>query len=103
MNPPSTFYGRSTEESGSGNDGIRSLLETINCSLSEMQRQLYSMQEQNLERDTSMKKILCELEELKKEQQIAENSSSLAGHTPKRSRKSPRGLSVSTLYNFLPY
>ena len=69
-----------------------SLLESISCSLSGVQRQLSTIQEQNVERDATMKKVLQELDHLKNKQPVPCDDG-----TPKsnRCRKSPRGLSVS--------
>lgn len=77
-----------------GDASTYSLLESISYSLSGVHSQLSTIQEQNLERDATMKKVLQELDDLK-------NKTYADGDgTPKlnRSRKSPRGLSVSMMY-----
>lgn len=70
-----------------------SLLQSINCGLSGVQQQLSTMQENNVQRDLAMKKISEDIEDLKSKRPVA------CDDTPKskRCRKSPRGLSVSTV------
>ncbi len=107
MNPSASsgFYGRNRQEIPTGpptggtsnsDDAIHSLLHSISCSLSDVQRQLVTMQEQNVGRDSSMKKLLSEIGDLKNSHQAP----SFADQIPKskRSRKSPRGLSVSAAF-----
>lgn len=96
---PSGFYGgrsRPRQEScpttPNSSTAVHSLLESINCTVNNMQQQLLSMQEQSLKHDSSIEKMRKEIEDLKENR-----PSPYADHTPKskRCRKSPRGLSVS--------
>lgn len=98
--PASGFYGgrsrprqESCPTSPNSSTAIHSLLQSINCAVSDMQRQLVSLQEQSLERDSSIEKMRKDIESLKENR-----PSPFVDHTPKakRCRKSPRGLSVSS-------
>ncbi len=65
MNPSASsgFYGRNRQDYPTGpptggpsnsDDAIQSRLQSISCSLSDVQRQLVTMQEQSFERDSSL-------------------------------------------------
>lgn len=98
MGATQSFYGRNRRQEcfppGPSNSEIHSILQSMSCCLSDVQRQLVIIQEQNSERDSTMKKLVEEVRDLKEKQP---SLSSDIDETPKskRSRKSPRGLSVS--------
>lgn len=80
----------------SSNDGTyNTLLQSISSGLNAVQSQLSTIQQQNLQRDETMKKVLQEIDSLKEKLPIpsADNTTK-----SKRCRKSPRGLSVSAVY-----
>lgn len=63
-------------------------------SLSDIQAKLSSIQDQNLERDATIKQIQEDLKEMKGSKRPAND---VSGPKPKKSKKSPCGLSVSTM------
>lgn len=66
------------------------LLQSISMSLSDVQRQLSTIQEQNVQCDQTFRQLEMNIQELKTNKIPAPLE-----ETPKRSQKSPRGLSVS--------
>jgi hypothetical protein len=90
----SSFYGQRHYPPYSPEQNLpttHSLLESISCTLSNVQRQLSAIQEDNVERDVTMKKILQEIDDLKNKPPLPVTDPPKSS----RSRKSPRGLSVS--------
>ena len=61
--------------------------------LSDMQRQLANVQEQNVHRDDTVRRLENEIKACKRPDQVE----ALETPTSKKSRKTPRGLSVRTL------
>lgn len=71
------------------------MLQSISMTLSDVQQQLFNIQEQNDLRDTTLQKLEKDVSDLKND---------MAKEVPKikQGRKSPRGLSVSRVYvNFV--
>ena len=91
---PSPFYRRGdvlpipSQEQPNGE--VLSLLQSISMSLSDLQRQMSAMHEQNMQRDLTLTQIKKDMQEMKG----TKRSNETQEDTPKRSRKSPRGLSV---------
>lgn len=70
------------------------LLQTISCSLSDIQVKLSAIQEQNLERDATLKQLEKDIQDMKGNKGILDNDDNV-NLKSKRSKKSPCGLSVS--------
>ena len=70
-----------------------SMLQSISITLSDVQMQLSTIQEQNARRDVTLRQLEKDIQEIKCSKRVGDNLT----ETPKskRSRKSPRGLSVS--------
>ena len=73
-----------------------SLLQNISMALSDVQAQLSDIQEQNSERDSTLKQLESDIKELKERKRELNGDDD--DTKPKKSRKSPCGLSVSFLH-----
>ena len=106
LNPVETnfYHGGSShletrqQSSGPSNSDIHSLLQSMCCSLSDVQRQLVATQEREQERDSSIKTLIAEVQELKDQHASLHT---VQAPKSKRCRKSPRGLSVRATSFFL--
>ena len=75
-----------------------SLLQSISVTLSDIQMQLSTIEEQNLQRDSTLKELEKDIKDIKEGKQSSDTH--LEVPKSKRCRKSPRGLSVSFSYIF---
>ena len=94
LTPPRDQFHRDNQSRDSHEPDQIQLLQSISMTLSDMQRQLATIQEQNIHRDNT----LCRLEEeIKACKRPAGQLDALETPMPKKSRKTPRGLSVRIL------
>lgn len=71
---------------------LNNILQTISVTLSDIQVQLCSIKDQNVERDATLKQLEKDIKEIKGSKRSANDGDSPQS---KKSRKSPCGLSVS--------
>ena len=91
--PPSDQFRRDHQSQDSHEPDQIQLLQSIGMTLSDMQRQLATIQEQNVHRDDTLR----QLNEIKACKRSADQVEALETPKSKKSRKTPRGLSVRTL------
>lgn len=92
--PPSDQFCRDHQSQDSHEPDQIQLLQSISTTLRDMQRQLATIQQQNVHRDET----LCRLQkEIKACKRPTDQVDALETPKSKKSRKTPRGLSVRTL------
>lgn len=74
------------------------LLQSISTTLSEMQRQLTTITEQNIQRDNTLYQLEQDIKEMKGCKRQADQLNALETPKAKRSHRTPPGLSVSKFF-----
>ena len=92
--PPSDQFRRDHQSQDSHEPDQIQLLQSISMTLSDMQRQLATIQEQNVHRDDTLHRLENEIKACKRP---ADQVEALETPKSKKSRKTPRGLSVRIL------
>ena len=94
LHPPSDQFHRDHQSQDSHEPDQIQLLQSISMTLSDMQRQLATIQEQNVHRDVTLRQLKNEIKACKRS---ADQVEALETPKSKKSRKTPRGLSARTL------
>ena len=92
--PPSDQFCRDHQSQDCHEPDQIQLLQSISMTLSDMERQLATIQEQNVHRDDTLRHMESEIKACKR---LADQVEALETPKSKRSRKTPCGLSVRAL------